>query len=53
MESLLQQDWQGWGLVLVDDASADDANGCCSYQRFYLDHIAPLQLKHRVWLHVI
>ena len=48
MESLLQQDWQGWGLVRVDDASDDKHNGCTSYQHFYMEHMAPAHLRHRV-----
>jgi hypothetical protein len=46
LESLAAQDWQAWGLVLIDDASTNTS--CSAYQQLLLDSIVPAKLRSRV-----
>jgi hypothetical protein len=48
LESLAAQDWQGWGLVLIDDASTNTS--CPAYQQLLLDTVVPVELRNRVRL---
>ena len=42
----MRQDYQGFGVVLQDDAS--DATHSTDYIQFYVDHIMPPDLQKRV-----
>lgn len=46
MESLLMQDWQEFGVVLVDDAST--AASCPAYQQLVLQHGVLAAFRARV-----
>lgn len=46
MDSVTSQRFTGWGMVLFDDASDDNASR--EHANFFVDHVLPVQLRNKV-----